>query len=636
MSEAFDGLFVSFQQALAGRYSLERELGRGGMGIVYLAREVRLDRLVAIKLLPPTLAAHGSLRARFLREARTAARLSQPNIIQIFAVDEIGEFVFYVMAFVDGETLGHRVARIGPLPPPEAARILREVAWALAYAHAQGVVHRDVKPENILLERDTGRAMVADFGIARVARASSDSGAGEILGTPEYMSPEQAAGESVDGRSDLYSLGAVGYYALTGRAPFVGTTASSVMAQHLTKPAPALMAVAPAVPRPLAQALDRCLAKPPDDRFATGEAFADALGDTLEIRRETPVPVRSFVNRARGTIPLLAGFYLGILPALVSHLSNLLAAGAAWTSYPSVFLLVAITTVALVPPGYLTIQIRRLLASGYGPEDIAQGLRLTAERRREEYRFEHGPTLTLAERATRVLALSALGTAVLSAGGLLTGALPGFLWGIPAVAGYVAVVGGLRWALGAWRREPRGSFWGKVWGGPVGRFLFRLAGLGVRRGPGVAPGRPTELAIAFAADALFEELPRETRRALGDVPEAVRRLERRAHEIRSRVDEINRTLAQAKPTAATPPDARHQALVADLEAARDTAQGRLAQVVAALETVRLDLLRLRAGAGSVESVTADLSAAREIGEQTEGLLQARQQVELALRPPGGD
>src|SRR5712692_766067 len=160
MSGTLDAVFLSFQTALAGRYSLERELGRGGMGIVYLAREVRLDRLVAIKLLPPELAALGALRDRFLREARMAARLSQPNIIPIFAVDEVGGFVFYVMAYVNGETLAHRLATRGALPPPEAARILREVAWALAYAHAQGVIHRDVKPENILLEQGTGRVLV--------------------------------------------------------------------------------------------------------------------------------------------------------------------------------------------------------------------------------------------------------------------------------------------------------------------------------------------------------------------------------------------------------------------------------------------------------------------------------------------
>src|SRR5438876_1093196 len=235
-----DRLFLDFQSAVAGRYSLERELGRGGMGVVYLAREVRLDRPVAIKLLPPELAAHDRLRDRFIREARTAARLSHPYIVPIHSVDEAGQFVFYVMAYVDGETLAQRVAAHGPLSPGETTRILREVAWALAYAHAQGVVHRDVKPANILLERGTARAMVTDFGIARLAHASGETAVGELLGTPEYMSPEQAAGESVDGRSDLYSLGVVGFFALSGTLPFTAPTTQAVLAQHLTKMAPAV------------------------------------------------------------------------------------------------------------------------------------------------------------------------------------------------------------------------------------------------------------------------------------------------------------------------------------------------------------------------------------------------------------
>src|SRR6266571_2295617 len=199
-----DRLFLDFQAAVAGRYSLERELGRGGMGVVYLAREVRLDRPVAIKLLPPSKASDPKLRERFLREARTAAKLSHPNIIPIHAVEEIGGFVFFAMAYIEGETLTERVRRRGPLAPSDGARMLRDVAWALAYAHGQGVIHRDVKPDNILLE-NTGRVLVADFGIASVVTgAGTLSGTGEVVGTPEFMSPEQALGENVDARSDLY------------------------------------------------------------------------------------------------------------------------------------------------------------------------------------------------------------------------------------------------------------------------------------------------------------------------------------------------------------------------------------------------------------------------------------------------
>src|SRR5574338_276825 len=229
MPQAPDQLFLEFQRVLAGHYSLERELGRGGMGVVYLARDVALDRAVAIKLLPPILAAQPTFRERFLREARTAARLAHPNIVPIHTVQERDGFVYFVMAYVPGGTLGQRVREQGPLRPEEAARILREVAWALGYAHAQGVVHRDVKPDNILLEEPAGRAMVTDFGIAQVAELDPISGA-HRAGTRGFMSPEQVLGGPLDGRSDLYALGLVGVYALTGTVVAEGEDAREVLA----------------------------------------------------------------------------------------------------------------------------------------------------------------------------------------------------------------------------------------------------------------------------------------------------------------------------------------------------------------------------------------------------------------------
>jgi serine/threonine protein kinase len=209
--------FLALQGALAGRYALERELGRGGMGIVYLARDLSLDRPVAIKLLPPTLAGIPRLRERFLREARTAARLSHPNIVPIHSVEEHGEFVLFVMGYIDGETLADRIARRGPLAAEPATRLLQEVAWALAFAHQHGVIHRDIKPENILLERAGGRALVSDFGIAHVETAEAEAGSGEVVGTVRYMSPEQQAGRTVDRRSDIYSLGVTAGRVLEGR-----------------------------------------------------------------------------------------------------------------------------------------------------------------------------------------------------------------------------------------------------------------------------------------------------------------------------------------------------------------------------------------------------------------------------------
>ena len=285
MPDTPDLEFLALQEALVGRYSLQRELGRGGMGIVYLAHELRLDRPVALKLLPAKFAAQPVLRERFLQEARTAGKLSHPNIVPIYAVDEVDDFVFFAMAFVEGESLGERVRERGPLRPDEAARILREVAWALGHAHLHGVVHRDIKPDNILLEAGSGRAMVTDFGIAHVSESEGLTGAAEILGTAEFMSPEQASGEAVDGRSDLYSLGIVGHYMLSGQLPFKGPTLAATLAKQITQEAPALATVAPEVPKNLSEAMDRCLAKDPADRFQGGEDLAEALTSSLAVRR---------------------------------------------------------------------------------------------------------------------------------------------------------------------------------------------------------------------------------------------------------------------------------------------------------------------------------------------------------------
>src|SRR5213075_901344 len=254
------GEFLELQAALVGEYSLQRELGRGGMGIVYLARDVQLDRDVAIKVLPTHLARTAEARERFLREARTAAGLSHPHIVPIHRVGEARGFVFFVMSYVEGETLGERLRARGPLPPADATRVLREVAWALAYAHGRGIVHRDVKPDNIMLEAGTGRALVTDFGIAH---AGEDAGPanepGKITGTAHFMSPEQAASEPVDGRSDIYSLGVVGYLAVSGRLPFESTNLPALLVRQATEASPSVAGAAPGLPPELAAAIDGCL-----------------------------------------------------------------------------------------------------------------------------------------------------------------------------------------------------------------------------------------------------------------------------------------------------------------------------------------------------------------------------------------
>lgn len=266
---------------LQGQFTALRELGRGGMGIVYLVRDEKLERPVAIKVLPSELAQSGDIRERFLREARIAAQLSHPNIVPVYRADEIDGEAFFVMAYVDGQSLADRVQNRGTLAPSDVAQTLREVAWALAYAHARGVVHRDVKPENILIEQGTGRALVSDFGIARDIRASRLTTDGTVLGSVHYMSPEQVSDDVLDGRSDLYSLGVVGFFALTGKLPFDDTSNSAILVAHVTKPAPRVTSIDPNIPESIASVIARCLEKDPADRYATGEALADALTKAL-------------------------------------------------------------------------------------------------------------------------------------------------------------------------------------------------------------------------------------------------------------------------------------------------------------------------------------------------------------------
>jgi serine/threonine-protein kinase len=276
--------------ALAGQYDIERELGRGGMGVVYLAQDVKLDRKVALKVLPPLLADSAQVRERFLREARTSARLTHPNIVAIYGAGEVNSLVYFVMSYVEGESLAERLRRNGVLDPANAVPIIRDVALALAYAHERGVVHRDIKPENILLDAHSGRAMVTDFGIARVAEAAPLTMTGQVLGSVHYMSPEQVSGDKVDGRSDLYSLGVVAFQALSGRLPFDNETASAVIVSHVTKAPPPLLSLAPQVPGALAAVVDRCLSKSPGDRYDTGDALARALDEAWEKRSKGASP----------------------------------------------------------------------------------------------------------------------------------------------------------------------------------------------------------------------------------------------------------------------------------------------------------------------------------------------------------
>jgi len=284
---------------LADSFDVVRLLGVGGMGAVWLVRDRFLDRLVALKVL---LDEQGSPenRERFLREARTSARLEHPHIIDVYRADETQGVVWFTMRFVDGESLGARIRDRGPMPVGEAVRVLREVAWGLAYAHARGVVHRDIKPDNILLDRDSGRAVVTDFGIARDDKQSVSTLTveGHVLGSVHFMSPEQASDEALDGRSDIYALGCVAYLMLSGVVPFDGT-AQGILVAHVTKAAPPLRSIAKQLPPSLCTVIEKCLHKDRDQRFAT----ADALSTALEVAlRDVEAQERAAADAAPGAV----------------------------------------------------------------------------------------------------------------------------------------------------------------------------------------------------------------------------------------------------------------------------------------------------------------------------------------------
>ena len=286
------------------------------MGIVYCARDRRLKREIAIKVLPPELSFRADIRQRFLREAETAAQLSHPNIVPIYTVEEKDNLVYFVMAYIAGDNIGQRLHQHGPMPAVEARRVLREVADALAYAHNRNVVHRDIKPDNIILDAETGRAMVTDFGIARALTDTGDSrltATGMAIGTPAYMSPEQSAGDrAIDGRSDLYSLGVVGYQMLCGQPPFTATNTPSMLVKHLSERPVPVDERWPDLPQDLARAVMMCLEKDPADRFPSASAFSLALSGvgmpTLATRITSTPPERSVAPTRLGARDMQESF----------------------------------------------------------------------------------------------------------------------------------------------------------------------------------------------------------------------------------------------------------------------------------------------------------------------------------------
>jgi len=297
-----DQIRTALAAKLQSQYRIVRLLGRGGMGSVYLARDLTLDREVAIKVIK-TADDSREIYDRFRREARTAAKLSHPNIVPLHAFGEVKGMPYFVMGYVRGESLADRLRREGKLPEEEARRVFAEIADALDHAHRQGVIHRDVKPDNVLLDDESGRALLTDFGVAKaVDKGETLTRHGSVVGTPHYMSPEQASGRSdIDGRSDIYSLGVMAYAMFAGRLPFEGKTAADILTQHLTREPAPLRSVAPAVSDSTAQAIERCLAKDPAARWPDARSLKLALG----VSEESQLPDALHAAEGRGT-PALA------------------------------------------------------------------------------------------------------------------------------------------------------------------------------------------------------------------------------------------------------------------------------------------------------------------------------------------
>jgi len=623
--------FLTLQAALAGEYSLQRELGRGGMGIVYLARDVRLDRDVAIKMLPVHLAGSAESRDRFVREARTAAGLSHPHIVPIHRVGEAGGLVYFVMSYVEGETLGERLRTRGPLSPADATRVLREIAWALAYAHGRGIVHRDIKPDNILLEAGTGRALVTDFGIAHGgAQQDAATDPGMIAGTANFMSPEQALRETVDGRSDIYSLGVVGYLSVSGRLPFDANNLPALLALQTTEAAPTISRAAPGLPSALAAAIDRCLDRIPANRFPDGEMLAAALAPTPGARPALPPTLRAWLG-ARNPLLLPYLAWSGALSVLT--LGNFYAwqTGNRGSTIGDVLILMTGALLPIFPIiGFHLNQARRQFRAGHSLADLRSALDVARRERSES----EGALAQVHERGAGYRALQ-IGTVVSASWLAATIALllVGVIHENRTPIGWIFAPVLSTMALGAVsnaldvqfipdriRNWWRTGIPDRLWNSRVGEWLAKKIGAPERsRAVGAGVFRATEAVLGLAAADLFARLPKAYREGLSELPATVAALEAHAAESRAELD----VLAALAPTGSSDANA--------LERRRSAATSHLAKSVAALERIRMDLLRLHAGANDLAPLTTMLDAARLVGEDVGRLADAQAEVDASLR-----
>jgi formylglycine-generating enzyme required for sulfatase activity/tRNA A-37 threonylcarbamoyl transferase component Bud32 len=281
--ELVDELAQRLQAAIGENYKIEKTLGAGGFAVVYLARDLHLKRRLAVKVLSPDLVSSKTVLERFRREAETVAQLSHPHIVPLHFIGQKDDLLYLAMECIDGGSLADWIEREGKLPTADVIRIICEVASALNYAHKRGVIHRDIKPQNVLIEADTGRTLVTDFGIARTAEGSSLTASGMLVGTPTYLSPEQVTGSPTDHRADIYALGVMSYEMLTGQPPFTGPTPTAVLMKRLSDAPTPIAKLRPDAPQVLRDVIDGMLAQNPDERFQSGAEIVRALGGATPV-----------------------------------------------------------------------------------------------------------------------------------------------------------------------------------------------------------------------------------------------------------------------------------------------------------------------------------------------------------------
>jgi len=359
-SAELQGLQVRLQRIVEGKYKIERMVGKGGMGAVFLAHDLTLDREVAIKVLPPDISQDPKVIQRFQQEAKTAAKLDHTNIIPIYRVESEGGLNYFVMKYIAGTSLEDVLEQKQALTAEYIQRVLWEAACALGHAHQRGIVHRDVKPANIMFDHD-GRVMLTDFGISKALQAASGfTGTGMIIGTPHYMAPEQAKGQQVDGRADQYSMGVVGYRMITGQLPFGGDSVHTILYKHIFEPAPRTSSIRQDMPPHLSESISRALAKEPDQRYPTMEDFATAVWPEQPVSAPTKggkaaSPARRPPPRTKGPVTADTPTEVTSAPTTpIPRAGMKVGAGAPKKSRAGLFVGVAVVAVAGVG-GYLAL-----------------------------------------------------------------------------------------------------------------------------------------------------------------------------------------------------------------------------------------------------------------------------------------